>query len=156
VADKKKHVFEEDLHALLDDELSPVAEKYRLTYVNAVTGNRTIPTATVIVEEDGKPIKEAACGDGPVDACCKAIDRVVGAKVTLKDYALHAVTAGKEALGEVSVVVEKGGKRYHGRGASTDVIEASAKAYLRALNRVVQDKARKAGETGKRKTKKKA
>ena len=156
VADKKKHVFEEDLHALVEDELSPVTEKYHLTYVHAVTGNRTIPTATVIVEVDGKAIKEASCGDGPVDACCKAIDRVVGIPVSLKDYAIHAVTAGREALGEVSVTVEKDGKRYPGRAASTDVIEASAKAYLRALNRLVQDRARRYGKrkaakrTGKR------
>ena len=136
VADKKKDVFEEDLHALVDDELNPVQEKYHLTYVHVVTGNDTIPTATVIIEKDGEPVKEAACGDGPVDACCKAIDRVVNIPVRLKDYTLHAVTAGKEALGEVSVVVEKDGQRYSGRGASTDIIEASAKAYLRALNRV--------------------
>ena len=76
---------------------------------------------------------------GPVDACCKAIDRVVGIPVKLKDYTLHSVTAGQEALGEVSVVVEKSGKDYAGRGASTDIVEASAKAYLRALNRIVQD-----------------
>jgi 2-isopropylmalate synthase len=138
VADKKKDVFEEDLHALVEDELSPVKEKYRLTYVHAVTGNETIPTATVIVEKDGEPVKEAACGDGPVDACCKAIDRVVAIPVSLKDYTLHAVTAGKEALGEVSVVIEKDGRPYSGRGASTDIIEASAKAYLRALNRLAQ------------------
>jgi len=137
IADKKKDVFEEDLHALVDDELNPVQEKYHLTYVHAVTGNETIPTATVIIEKDGKPIKEAACGDGPVDACCKAIDRVVNIPVRLRDYTLHAVTAGKEALGEVTVVIEKDGRRYSGRGASTDIIEASAKAYLRALNYVV-------------------
>ena len=156
VADKKKDVFEEDLHALVEDELSPVAEKYRLTYVHAVTGNQTVPTATVIVEADGKAIKEAACGDGPVDACCKAIDRVVGIPVSLKDYVIHAVTAGKEALGEVTMIVEKDGKRYSGRGASTDVIEASAKAYLRALNRMVQERARKSGKrkAAKRKGKK--
>ena len=136
VADKKKDVFEEDLHALVDDELNPVQEKFRLTYVHAVTGNETIPTATVIIEKDGKAIKEAACGDGPVDACCKAIDRVVNIPVRLRDYTLHAVTAGKEALGEVTVVIEKDGRQYSGRGASTDIIEASAKAYLRALNRI--------------------
>jgi 2-isopropylmalate synthase len=156
VADKKKDVFEEDLHALVEDELSPVTEKYRLTYVHAVTGNQTIPTATVVVEAEGKTIEEAACGDGPVDACCKAIDRVIGIPVSLKDYTIHAVTAGKEALGEVSMIVEKDGKRYSGRGASTDVIEASAKAYLRALNRMIQDRARKAGKrkAAKRKGKK--
>jgi len=137
LADKKKEVFDEDLHALMGDERGHAGETYHLTYVHAVTGNKTIPTATVIVEKEGKSVKEAACGDGPVDACYKAIDRAIGVSPKLKDYSLKAVTSGKEALGEVSVLLEDGERTFFGRGASTDIIEASAKAYLRAVNRLI-------------------
>jgi 2-isopropylmalate synthase len=137
LADKKKEVFDEDLHALMGDERGHAGETYHLTYVHAVTGNKTIPTATVIVEKEGETVKEAACGDGPVDACYKAIDRAIGVSPKLKDYSLKAVTSGKEALGEVSVLLEDGERTFFGRGASTDIIEASAKAYLRAVNRLI-------------------
>ncbi|MFC1671961.1 2-isopropylmalate synthase [Planctomycetota bacterium] len=137
LADKKKEVFDEDLHALMGDERGATAETYHLTYVHAVTGNKTIPTATVIIEKEDKQVKEAACGDGPVDACYKAIDRATGLSPKLRDYSLKAVTAGKDAQGEVSVLLECNGRTFIGRGASTDIIEASAKAYLRAVNRII-------------------
>jgi 2-isopropylmalate synthase len=137
LADKKKEVFDEDLHALVGDEVSAATETYHLEYVHAVTGNKTIPTATVIVEREGDAIKEAACGDGPVDACYRAIDRATGVSPKLKDYSLKAVTGGKEALGEVTVLLEDKDRTFFGRSASTDIIEASAKAYLRAVNRLL-------------------
>jgi 2-isopropylmalate synthase len=137
IADKKKEVFDDDLLVLVGDEMPTATETYHLSYVHAVTGNKTIPTATVILEKEGKPVKEAACGDGPVDACYKAIDRVTGLSPKLANYSLQAVTSGKEALGEVAVLVEHAGNVFSGRAASTDIIEASAKAYLRAVNRIV-------------------
>ncbi|MFQ6067095.1 MAG: alpha-isopropylmalate synthase regulatory domain-containing protein, partial [bacterium] len=79
----------------------------------------------------------AACGDGPIDAAYKAIDRITGLKLTLADYSLRAVTGGKDALGEVMVKVEEKGNLVTGRGVSTDIIEASAKAYINAINRLI-------------------
>lgn len=137
IADKKKEVFDEDLHVLIGDERGKVVETYRLTYFHAVSDNKTIPAATIIIEKDGREMKAKACGDGPVDACYKAIDKITGLQVKLQDYSLNAVTEGKEAMGEVSVRIEFDKKIYGGRGASTDIIEASVKAYLRAINRAV-------------------
>ena len=138
IADRKKEVFDDDILALISDEMSAITETYHLSYVHAVTGNKTIPTATVIVKrENDETIKEAACGDGPVDACYKAIDRITGLSPKLKNYSLQAVTSEKEALGEVSVLIEHNGRISSGRSASTDIIEASAKAYLRAVNRIL-------------------
>ncbi len=139
IADRKKEVYDEDLLALLEDERGDVIEdEYKLVYVHAVTGNSTIPTATVIVQKGDAKLKEAACGDGPVDAVYKAIDRITGIEPELKSYTLQAVTGEKEALGEVSVSIEYDGRTYPGRATSTDIVEASAKAYLRAVNRIVE------------------
>jgi 2-isopropylmalate synthase len=103
--------------------------------VRAVSGSTDTPTATVSVKKDGKIETATSEGDGPVDACYKAIDQITGLSPSLLDYALKAVTGGKEALGEVSVRIELSGQAFSGRGASTDIIEASAKAYVRAINR---------------------
>ena len=137
VADKKKKVFDEDLHALLGDERAMSVETYHLEEVRAVSGSKATPTATVIVQKGGEIIEATSSGDGPVDACYKAIDQITDLSPELLDYSLKAVTAGKEALGEVSVRIKWSGRTFSGRGASTDIIEASAKAYLRAVNRLV-------------------
>jgi 2-isopropylmalate synthase len=84
-------------------------------------------------------VEEAACGDGPIDAIFHAVERATGLEVTLKDYQIRAITSGKDALGESTVKVEKDGKIYVGRGISTDIIEASAKAYINAINRMLYD-----------------
>ncbi len=89
------------------------------------------------VKKENKIFQEAACGDGPVDAAYKAIDRVTGMKLTLTDYSIHSVTGGKDALGEVMIKVGGKGNLITGKGASTDIIEASAKAYIDAINRLV-------------------
>ena len=141
VADKKQEVFDEDLVAILHDEIHPVTEIYRLEYLHAYSGTAAIPTATVRVKV-GDEVKEgASVGDGPVDAVCKAISAVTGTSATLSRYEIRAVTSGTEAMGEVTVQLEQGGRRVMGRGASTDVIEASAKAFVDGLNKLA-DRAR--------------
>lgn len=137
LADKKKEVYDEDLQAIVEDEVIMVPQVFCLEYIHAVTGNQTIPTATVRIRKRDELLEEAACGDGPVDAAYKAIDRITGISCTLVDYNLRAVTGGKEALGEVTVRIRSQGREIAGKGASTDVIEASAKAYINAINRLV-------------------
>ena len=142
LADKKKEVFDEDLIAIVEDELPAMSETYKLTYVHTSSGSETVPTATIRLTRDGKEIGDAACGDGPVDACYKTIDRITKLSPELVDYSLRAVTGGKDALGEVSVKLRHRGSEVIGRGTSTDIIEASAKAYVNAVNKLVAHAAR--------------
>ena len=136
VADKKKEVLEADLVAIVEEEIVIHREEiYQLDYIQTTGGNRIVPTATVKVKKQGKLIQESACGNGVVDATYRAIDRITGLKFKLVDYALKSVTGGKDALGEVTVHIKGEGKTVIGRGTSTDIIEASAKAYLNAINR---------------------
>jgi 2-isopropylmalate synthase len=136
VADKKQEVFDEDLVAILHDEIHPVTEIYHLEYLHTYSGTAAIPTATVRVRVKDEVKEGASVGDGPVDAVCKAISSVTGTSATLSRYEIRAVTSGTEAMGEVTVQLEQGGRRVMGRGASTDVIEASAKAYVDGLNKL--------------------
>ena len=137
LADKKRYVFDDDLLALMEEDSAQEKEEYQLEYLHASSGTGVVPTATVRVRKaDGKIVQEAACGDGPVDAATRAIDKVVGFKPKLLDYSLRAVTSGKDAQGEVTVRIEESGMTILGRGASTDIVEASAKAYLHALSKL--------------------
>jgi 2-isopropylmalate synthase len=136
VADKKQEVFDEDLIAILHDEIHPVPETYQLDYLHIYSGTSAIPTATVRVRVKGELRQGAAVGDGPVDAACKAISEVTKSSAKLTRYEIRAVTSGTEAMGEVTVQLEHAGRRVMGRGASTDVIEASAKAYIDGLNKL--------------------
>lgn len=139
LADKKRYVFDDDLIALMDDKASGDHETFVLDYLQASSGAGVIPTATVRLKNaKGEAIQEAACGDGPVDAATRAIDKATRLTPKLIDYSLKAVTSGKDAQGEVTVRIEDSGLTILGRGASTDIIEASAKAYLNALNRLIQ------------------
>ncbi|HEB10400.1 MAG TPA: 2-isopropylmalate synthase, partial [Spirochaetales bacterium] len=135
IADRKKEVFDEDLFVIVSDELGHESQTYVLDYFNIQSGNLSVPTATVRIKTAEKLFKEAATGDGPVDAIFNAIDRAVGIKTTLLEYTVQAVTPGRGALGEVAVVLKIDGKKIIGRGSSTDILEASAKAYVSALNR---------------------
>ena len=137
LADKKKVIFDDDLEAIIEDEVSAIPEEYRLDYISISSGNKTIPTATIRLVRGKKLLQDAACGDGPVDAAMKTIRRITGIKGILVDYALRAVTGGTDALGEVTVKVSSGPCTESGRGTSTDIIEASAKAYLNALNKII-------------------
>ncbi len=141
LADKKRYVFDDDLIALQEEETAHLGEEYTLEYLHTSSGTGVVPTATIrIKKRGGEVVQEAACGDGPVDAATKAIDKVAGLKPKLTDYSLRAVTSGKDAQGEVSVRIEESGLTILGRGASTDIVEASAKAYLNAVNKVVRAK----------------
>jgi len=136
VADKKQEVFDEDLVAILHDEIHPVPETFHLEYLHIYSGTSAIPTATVKLRVKDEVIAGAAVGDGPVDAACKAISQVTRSTAKLARYEIRAVTSGTEAMGEVTVQLEDQGRRVMGRGASTDVIEASAKAYIDGLNKL--------------------
>ncbi len=139
LADKKKEVTDRDIEALIEVEVSEVAEFFELESFQINSGNKVIATSTVNLIRNGEGITEAATGDGPVDAAFNAMERAAGVSVELEAYNLRAVTEGKDALGEVTVRVSKNGKTFVGRGVSTDVIEASVKAYLNAINRAIAD-----------------
>lgn len=148
LADKKKEVTDEDLVALVEEEIRSIPATYELEYLHISSGTRVIPTATISLSKNGEPVEDAACGDGPVDAIYKAVEKITGLNCTLLLYNLSAVTGGKDALGEVTVKIRPNGsaKTYLGRGVSTDVLEASAKAYINAVNKVVYDKMQAAEE----------
>ncbi len=140
IADKKKEVFDEDLAALVGDERRATEQYYNLQYLHVACGTGTIPTASVRMQIKGqaKPITAAACGDGPVDAAYEAIRIATGKSPELEHYSIKAITAGKEALGEATVkIIGEDNRRITGRGVSTDIIEASAKAYVDAINRMM-------------------
>ena len=137
LADKKKEVFDEDIEALVDDQLELTTAVFKLVNYQILTGTNAIPTATVTLKDAaGATMQDASIGDGPVDAIYSAVQRLTGIKVTLTDYRIRAVTKGKEALGEVQVELEHSGRKIRGRGLSTDILEASALAYLAAINRL--------------------
>ena len=137
VADKKKQVYDEDLAAIVEDELPSIPQTYSLEYIQISSGTNFVPTATIGLLKADEVIQEAAYGDGPVDAAYKAIDRITGVEVELADYALNAATKGRDAMGEVTVRIRHNDRIIIGHGASTDVIEASAKAYLNAINKML-------------------
>lgn len=146
LADRKKTVYDRDIEALITDSLPGKTEVYRLAYHHVVSGNQTVATASVRLETEEGIVEEACCGDGPVDAIFKAIEKAVGCTICLKDYQIKAVTSGEDALGEASVWVEQNGRTFSGRGLSTDIIEASAKAYLNAINKMFASCGRPADE----------
>jgi len=134
LADKKKEVFDEDLRLLMGDEIYKQNTYYELKQLQVHSGTHTIPTATVEIGLKDQVIQESATGDGPVDAVFNAIDRVVKSDYSLEMYQVRSVTSGRQAMGEVVVKIRSSGHLYAGRGVSTDIIEASAKAYLQAIN----------------------
>ena len=135
LADKKKHIYDDDLLMIAREEMGDAARVYVLEYLHVSTGTDTIPTATVRMKRGSKVVQDAACGDGPVDAALKTIDRMAGVQGKLMDYSLQAITVGKDAMGEVSVRVAFGAQIVSAKAASTDIVEASAKAYLSCVNR---------------------
>jgi 2-isopropylmalate synthase len=143
IADKKKEVFDEDIAAIISDEIHVVVEKiYELEYLHVACGTGTLPTASVKIKTRGETRQAAACGDGPVDAAYEAIKDATGRSPKIEDYSIKAVTSGKEALGEATVKISEQGRTYIGRGISTDIIEASARAYIDAINRMVSTQAK--------------
>ena len=135
LADKKKVVYDDDIIELLRDFISDVPKVYAIKCLQVSAGNQTIPTATVQIEKDGKVVQDSATGSGPVEAALKAIDRITGIKGELKSFAMQAVTHGEDALGEASVQVKYGDDLVAAKGSDIDIVMASAKAYVNALNR---------------------
>jgi len=141
LADKKKEVFDEDLEAIMSEEIFrglKAPEKYKLLNLNFASGTVAIPTATVEMEVNGERIKEAGFGDGPVDAAFKTIAKITGTKSKLLKYSVNSITGGTDAQGEVTVRLEENDNIVTGQGAHTDIILASAKAYVNALNRLAR------------------
>jgi 2-isopropylmalate synthase len=136
IGDKKKFVYDEDLIALVDDRFAEAPEVFALESLSIAAGTGEAPKGSVRVKK-GKQVHEAmGTGDGPVDALLKAVDKVTGIRGKLQDYQVRAATQGKDALGEVTVVVDLGlPEPVTGKAVSTDVIDASVRAYLNAINR---------------------
>jgi len=139
LADKKKEVFDDDLIVLIEKHIQAVPAHWSLVSLHTTAGTSVTPTATVSIRRpDGQLVQDAAIGDGPVDAIFKAVERVTGITANLKEFGVRGVTAGKDAQGEVSLEleVESDDRTFRGRAASTDIIEASAEAYLNAVNAI--------------------
>ncbi len=134
LADKKKEIFDDDLRILMGDEIHNINEFYELENIQVNSGTNSIPNAVVKIKIKDQFVEEASIGDGPVDAVFNAIERALKIKSEVESYQVRSVTSGREALGEVLVRIRSNEKSFNGRGISTDIIEASAKAYLSALN----------------------
>src|SRR3990172_1245591 len=138
LAEKKKQIANKDIESLVAEEQRTVSEIYHLDRVQVTCGDRGIPTAAVrLIGPDGQALADAALGTGPVDAVYKAINRLVKAPNRLTEFTVKSVTEGIDAIGEVLIRIEGDGVTYTGRGASTDIIVACAKAYMNALNRLL-------------------
>ncbi|MFT5240767.1 MAG: 2-isopropylmalate synthase [Candidatus Promineifilaceae bacterium] len=139
VADKKQEVFDDDLRAIITDEIHPVEVRFELLYLNTLSGKGSIPTASVRLKDGDTIREEAATGDGPVDATYRAIAAAANMSPSVSDYEIRAVTAGTEAMGEVYLRMTEGDICVSARGASTDIIEASANAYVDGLNKLAAE-----------------
>jgi len=137
LADKKKEIYDLDIEALIEEKLHAVPDVWQMVSMQVVSGSSTTPTATVTLRQvDDGQVCDAATGDGPVDAAFNAIDRIVGLAPALCDYQVRSVSVGQDAQGEVTIEVEHDGATFRGRAVSTDIIDASARAYLQAINKL--------------------
>lgn len=143
LADKKKEIFDADLESIVADEIYTVPEEYVLRYMTVVSSLEGYPTATVKIRHGQSDLVDAGVGVGTIDAIYKTIDKIIQVPHTLVEYSVQSVTGGTDALAEVTVKVGAEGKIYTGRGASLDVVEASAKAYMQAINKLVYHQARR-------------
>ncbi len=130
IADKKQEVFDEDLMAMVHEELQPTSDHCQLEYLHVSGGTSSVPTASVRLMVHGESREATSTGDGPIDAVYKALSAITHSSVKLLKYEIRSVTSGTEALGEATVHLQQGEVKIVGRGASTDIIEASAKAYV--------------------------
>ncbi|MDE1888899.1 MAG: 2-isopropylmalate synthase [Planctomycetota bacterium] len=141
IADKKKEIFDEDIEAIIGIEKMEIPGIFQLESLSITCGPNAVPTAGVRLRlQDDRVVDNVTTGDGPIDALFKAIDLSTGISGKLQDYNIHAVTSGKDAMGEVDLNIDVDGKIIRGRAVSTDIIEASAKAYLNAINKVAASK----------------
>ncbi|MDD2688876.1 MAG: 2-isopropylmalate synthase [Candidatus Omnitrophica bacterium] len=137
LADKKKNIFDDDLITIVEDEIRVIKPVWQLKSFRVDSGTDILPQADVELKKKGKLFSQSSSGDGPVDACYKAADKIIGIKSELVDYRLEAVTQGKDAIGEVNLKIKIKNKVVSGRGSSTDIVEASLLAYLAAVNKYV-------------------
>ena len=142
LADQKKEVYDEDLVTIIHDGIKIIPDTYRLKYVHCVGGSQELSSAVIKLDKGEETCVESAVGDGPIDACYKAIDKITGLQGRLSDYTINSVTKGKDALGEVFVHVRFHGRSYSGKAASVDIIDASARAYLNAVNKAMYEQGR--------------
>ena len=138
IADKMKTVKEDDIRALVEDTRVHVTPEYELVHVSVVSGG-AIPSAVVRLSHNGEEYTEAEVGDGPIDAAYRAIDKITGKKCELIDYSIKSTSESKETLGEAKVKIKGAKGNYMGTGTSTDIIEASIKAYINALNKMIYE-----------------
>jgi len=140
LADKKKTIFNEDIEAIVADSAMQTEERFEVEDLSILSGTFASPSATVALRVDGERVKADAQGIGPVDAVFKAIAELTETKSELERYQVNAITGGMDALGEVSVTVSEDGRKVIGHGAHPDIIVASAKAYVHALNKLAWHK----------------
>jgi 2-isopropylmalate synthase len=137
VADKKKDVYDEDLIVTVRDALRIVPTVYKVKNIQSIAGNQVIATATILLEKEGILFQDSSTGDGPVDAVLKAVDRITGIEGKLIDYTVHSITHGRDAVGEVFMKVDFGKASFIGKAASLDIVDASARAYVDAVNKLL-------------------
>ncbi len=145
LADKKKEVYDDDVVVLIEKYLEDVPAHWQLIGLHTTAGLSVLPTATVSIRRpDGEIVQDAAIGDGPVDAIFKAVERVTGVAPNLREFVVRSVSQGKDAQGEVTLELEvqSDDRSFRGRAASTDIIEASAQAYINAVNAIATHKDR--------------
>ena len=147
LADRKKHVYDEDIEALVDEEIAHAQDRIKLVSLSVIAGTRGPQRATMKLDIDGKQMIEECEGNGPVDAMFNCIKAMVPHEATLELYQVHAVTEGTDAQAEVSVRLSENGRAVTAKGADPDTLVASAKAYLGALNKLLIKRSRGNGET---------
>jgi 2-isopropylmalate synthase len=138
LADKKKEIYDEDIEAILAEEILRLPgkpDRYELLYLNVNSSTHAVPSATIKMRVDGQEVIDHSTGDGIVDACYKAIGKIIGSRARLVRYSVKAITGGTDAQGEVSCLIEDDSMQVSGQGAHTDIIMASALAYINALNK---------------------
>jgi 2-isopropylmalate synthase len=139
LADRKVQLSEDDLEALVAEEVGDtVRYRFSLVAVDCHGGSNSTPTATVVIDAEGEKLEATATGDGMVEAACTAIRQATGIEGRLTDYSVTSVTGGVDALADVALRFEVDGHAVPGRGLATDVVEASARAFLNAINRTVR------------------
>jgi 2-isopropylmalate synthase len=136
LADKKKHVVDEDLEALVTEEILRTEEVFKLEYLHVTAGTTVLPMASVQLSVNGRSVKGAAYGNGPIDSAYNAIARLTDTESELLRFSVSALTGGTDAQGEVTVRLQEDGLISLGRGSDADIITASAKAYINGLNRL--------------------
>ena len=136
LADKKHDIFDEDLHALVSDETMSLQEHYKLLSLTAHSETGETPYAKIVIAEGGKELRAESDGSGPVDATFRAIEKIISSDTELQLYSVNNITSGTDSQGEVTVRLQKSGRIVNGSGSDIDIVTASAKAYLSALNKL--------------------